>query len=108
MNVLFIETPEFIAKIDSIAANDEFEAIQDELMVNPTKGKIVKDTGGARKLRMKLKGTGKSGGARVIYYYVDFKGEVWFLDIYSKKDKENLTEIEKKKLFRFIKEVINE
>jgi hypothetical protein len=107
MNVIFIETPGFIAKIDSIAADNEFIAIQNELLGNPTKGKIVKDTGGARKVRMKFKGTGKSSGARIIYYYVDLKGEIWFLDIYSKKDKENLTENEKKKIFRFIKEVIN-
>lgn len=108
MNVIFIETPDFIAKIDAIGASNEFIAIQNELLVNPTKGKVVKDTGGARKIRMKMKGTGKSGGARVIYYYVDLKGEIWFLDIYSKKNKESLTETEKKKLFRFIKEVINE
>lgn len=108
MKLVFIETPDFIDKIDSLASNSEFEDIQNELMVNPLKGKIVQGTGGARKIRMKLKGTGKSGGARVIYYYVDLEGEIWFLDMYLKKEKENLSELEKKKLFKFIKEVINE
>ena len=72
------------------------------------RGKIVKGTGGARKIRMKLKGTGKSGGARAIYYYVDLKGEIWFLDLYLKKEKTDLTENDKKRIFRFIKEVIND
>jgi len=108
MNIIFIETPEFIDKIDVLASPSEFEEIQNELIANPGKGKIVKGTGGARKIRMKLKGTGKSGGARIIYYYVDLKGEIWFIDMYLKKEKENLSELEKKKLFRFIKEVINE
>jgi mRNA-degrading endonuclease RelE of RelBE toxin-antitoxin system len=108
MNIIFIETPEFIHKIDVFASKDEFYQIQDELLDNPTKGKIIKGCGGARKIRMKLTGTGKSGGARIIYYYVDLKGEIWFLDLYMKKVKEDLTENEKKRLFRFIKEVINE
>jgi len=31
---------------------------------------IIPETGGARKARMKAKGRGKSGGYRVIYYWV--------------------------------------
>jgi len=56
---------------------------------------------------MKVKGRGKSGGARIIYYYVDMRGEVWFLNAYLKKNKVSLTANEKQALFRFIKEVIN-
>ena len=108
MNIIFIETPEFIKKIDSITSENEFREIQDELIANPLKGSIVKGTGGARKIRMKLKGRGKSGGARTIYYYVDLRGEIWFLDVYLKKDKSNLTETDKKRIYRFIKEIINE
>ena len=107
MNIIFIETPDFIKNIDNLASEEEFHDLQDELIENPLKGKIIKGAGGARKLRMKVKGRGKSGGARTIYYYVDLKGEVWFLNIYLKKDKSNLTENEKKKIHRFIKEVIN-
>ena len=108
MNIIFIETPDFIKKIDSIASENEFREIQDELIANPLKGNIVKGTGGARKIRMKLKRRGKSGGARTIYYYVDLRGEIWFLDVYLKKDKSNLNETDKKRIYRFIKEMINE
>ena len=80
--------------------------LQDELAGNPAKGKVVPGAGGARKVRMRVKGKGKSGGARVIYYFVDFRGEIWFLDIYGKSRKSDLTEAEKKKLLRFIKETI--
>ena len=108
MNLIFIETPEFIKKIDAIASEDEFHKLQNELIENPIKGKIVKGTGGARKIRMKVKGRGKSGGARTIYYYVDLRGEIWFLDIYLKKDKGSLNDNDKKRIYRFIKEIINE
>ena len=107
MNIIFIETPEFIKKIDKISSEEEFFQLQDELISNPLKGKLVKGTGGARKVRMKVKGRGKSGGARTIYYYLDLRGEVWFLDAYLKKDKSELSESEKKKLYIFIKETIN-
>jgi hypothetical protein len=107
MDIVFIETPEFVEKIDKIANSDDFFRLQKELLVSPQKGKIERGTGGARKIRMGLKGRGKSGGARVIYYYLDLRGEIWFLDTYQKKDKQSLTDKEKAQLFRFIKEVIN-
>jgi hypothetical protein len=40
---------------------EKFFELQNELMINPSIGKIVKGTGGARKIRMKLKNSGKSG-----------------------------------------------
>ena len=107
MNIILIETPEFISKIDKIDSEESFTALQDELTIDPYKGKVVKSTGGARKIRMKLHGSGKSGGARIIYYYVDLRGEIWFLDVYEKKNKTTLTDAENKKLLHFIKEVIN-
>lgn len=107
MELIFVEIPEFIDKFDKIASDSDMIELQDELIKNPYKGNVVKGTGGARKLRMKLRGKGKSGGARVIYYYVDLQGEIWFLDIYLKKVKEDLSENEKKRLYKFIKEKIH-
>ena len=37
----------------------------------------------------------------------DLQGEIWFLDIYPKSVKEDLSENEKKKLDKFIKETIH-
>jgi putative transcriptional regulator len=36
---------------------------------NPEAGEIILETGGIRKIRWALQGTGKRGGARVVYYY---------------------------------------
>ena len=74
---------------------------------NPDKGNLVKGTGGARKIRMKLQGKGKSSGARVIYYYVDMQGDIWFLDIYRKSIKTDLSDNNKKRIYKFIKEKIH-
>ena len=106
MDVIFIETPEFVRKYDHIASQDEMMSLQRELIENPMKGLIVQGTGGSRKIRMRMPGRGKSGGARIIYYYVDLRGEIWLLDFYLKSEKDNLTSSEKQKLFSFIKEKI--
>jgi mRNA-degrading endonuclease RelE of RelBE toxin-antitoxin system len=106
MDIIFIETPEFVKKVDFLENQEEFIQLQDELIDNPLKGKLVPGTGGARKVRMRIKGSGKSGGARVIYYFYDMKGEIWFLDIYVKNEKADLYETDKKKLYNFIKEKI--
>lgn len=107
MEIVFIETPEFVTKFDKIASDAEMQELQYELFQNPFKGDIIKGTGGARKIRMKISGRGKRGGARVIYYYVDLQGEIWFLDIYTKSTQKDISESQRMKLSDFIKETIH-
>lgn len=106
MDVTFIETVEYSKKIENIATFDEILTLEEELINNPYKGKIIQGTGGARKIRLGVRGKGKSGGVRIIYYFVDARGELWLLDIYTKSEKENLTEAEKKRIFNFVKRII--
>jgi hypothetical protein len=106
MGMIFIEIPEFARKIDALANQEEIIQLQDELMENPFKGNLIQGAGGARKVRMRVKGSGKSGGARVIYYFYDMRGELWLLDVYVKNEKADLNAFEKKKLYNFIKEKI--
>ncbi|HAJ78828.1 MAG TPA: addiction module toxin RelE, partial [Fibrobacteres bacterium] len=68
MNLIFIETPEFVRKYDYIASQEEMINLQRELIANPMKGSLVQGAGGARKIRMRMQERGKSGGARIIYY----------------------------------------
>lgn len=56
---------------------------------------VIPRTGGARKARMPAKGRGKSGGYRVVYYFV-LENTVWFITIYDKVQKENLSPDEEK------------
>ena len=107
MEIVFIEIPEFVERFDRIASDSEMQELQNELFNNPFKGDLIKGTGGARKIRMKIAGQGKRGGARVIYYYVDLQGEIWLLDIYLKSSQADISESQKKKLYKFIKETIH-
>ncbi|MDO8789797.1 MAG: hypothetical protein Q7J42_17110 [Sulfuritalea sp.] len=66
----FIETPTFTRLITSLLSDDEFRELQNEIVEDPERGDLIKGGGGIRKLRYGLQGRGKSGGIRVIYYWV--------------------------------------
>ena len=85
--------------------NDEnLRELEQELLKNPQSGDVIEGTGGARKLRIKIRNRGKSGGGRVIYVDVFEKEKLYFLFAYPKNVQENLTAEQK----RIIKNIIEE
>lgn len=72
--------------------DDEQERqIELALLANPEIGDVIPGTGGARKMRVALPGRGKSGGARVVYVFVQVRETVHLLLAYRKARQENLT-----------------
>ena len=84
-------------------SDEDREAMEEELLSNPTAGKIMRETGGARKLRYALGNRGKSAGARIIYAYFQEWGRLYFLTVFSKHDKPNLTGQERVELEKLVK-----
>ena len=76
--------------------------IEQEILSNPSIGKVMKGTGGVRKFRKSLPNTGKSGGVRIVY--VDFPryGKVYLVELFSKNEKENLTKEERNDLKKLV------
>jgi len=64
--------------------------LQQFLMRHPEAGKVVPGSGGVRKLRRRLSGTGKRGGLRVIYYVRYEPNQFWMLTLYAKAKNENV------------------
>ena len=60
------------------------------LLERPDAGSIVPGSGGVRKLRWGLRGRGKRGGIRVIYYWKTADDEIWLLTLYAKNVQENI------------------
>ena len=87
-----IETYIFTEKICNILTDDEYNELQNYLVNNPTSGDIIKGSGGLRKLRWKLKTSGKSGGIRNIYYYIQDKHQIYMIYVYQKNKKTDLTQ----------------
>ena len=70
-------------------------------------GRIIQGTGGLRKIRFARSGKGKSGGARVIYYYHNDTRPILLLLIYAKADQDNLTDAQKAQLKKHVNAIID-
>jgi len=101
----FIETPTFTRLLADLLTDDEYADLQNVLVENPERGGILKGGGGIRKLRHALPGRGKSGGVRVIYYWLRDDGQIFMLLIYPKSKKDDLTDRETALLREFVKEL---
>ena len=110
MKRTFIEVPTFVKKWHELGlTDDDLRKLQNELLENPKSGSAIQGTGGLRKIRITMdnKGKGKRGGARVLYVDIELKERIYFINVYSKDEKDDLTEEEKKAfkaIIKFLKE----
>ena len=86
-----IETSIFTKRITEILKDDEYKELQSFLCQHPKSGDVIRGSGGLRKLRWNLKGTGKSGGIRNIYYFFEDENSILMVYVYKKSETENLT-----------------
>lgn len=100
--MIFIETPVFEQQIKDLLSHDEYLAFQKMLAGNPTSGDLIKGSGGLRKIRWSLKGAGKRGGIRVIYYHVTAAFQIRLLLAYKKGEQDDLTPAQLRVLRRIV------
>jgi mRNA-degrading endonuclease RelE of RelBE toxin-antitoxin system len=67
--MIFIETSIFTKEIQHLLSDDNYRMLQTALMLRPDAGSLIKGSGGLRKIRWSLPGTGKRGALRIIYYW---------------------------------------
>lgn len=79
------------AERDDLLTDDDWQRVEIELLANPQAGQVIRGLGGARTLRIRLAGRGKSGGARTIYLYLVRAAKVYFLLTYAKNEQEDLS-----------------
>jgi hypothetical protein len=106
--VSVIELPGYRRRADELLSNDEQEAIVDLIAYEPTCGDLIPGTGGLRKVRVGRAGSGKRGGARVIYYFYTADFPVHLIALYAKNEKGDLSAKEKKKFAALVKEITNQ
>lgn len=71
---------------------------------HPLAGDVVPESGGLRKVRWGRRGSGKSGGVRVIYYLQTDEGQIVLLTIYAKSETDNITGAKLKEIRRALEE----
>lgn len=101
--MVFIETPVFTTQIKALAPDDAYQEVQRRLLADPEVGDVIQRSGGLRKVRMALPGRGKRGGARVIYYWIKPRTQIYLLLAYAKNEQDDLTEAQLKLLRDLVK-----
>lgn len=99
----FVSLPSFLAKWKEIGLTDEdMRRLEQELLANPKVGSVMRGTGRARKMRFAFENRGKSGSARVIYIDFEVFELIYFVDVYAKAEKENLSKSEQNDMKQLI------
>ena len=105
----FIEVPMFTKRWHDLGFDDDdLMELQKMLLKNPDAGDIMQGTGGLRKVRFAFAGRGKSGSVRVCYVDFDEFTVTYLITVYSKKEKDNLTDKEKVVLKALVKQLKSE
>ena len=102
--VRFVETPVFTAALRRHLDDDRYRQLQVALMLRPEQGPVIKGSGGLRKVRWAVPGTGKRGGLRVIYFWAPVGQVFYMLFVYAKSEQGNLTVEQTRQLGRLVRE----
>jgi hypothetical protein len=98
-------TNEFLSMTRKMLDDEERDALIDFLAYHPEAGDVIAGTGGVRKVRWRLEGRGKRGGARVIYYYLDHRIPLTLLSAYAKNEQSDLSMADRRS-FRDLKSIL--
>ncbi|MGA2712384.1 MAG: type II toxin-antitoxin system RelE/ParE family toxin [Bryobacteraceae bacterium] len=99
-----IETSIFTRQITALLGDDEYGEFQSRIAANPEIGVLIRGGGGLRKVRVAIGSRGKSGGARVIYYWAVRKDVILLLYAYPKNARADLTPTQISQLAKVVKE----
>lgn len=100
------ETAPYLAQAEKIFTEEERDMITLLVAKDPEVGVLVKGTGGVRKVRVAREGAGKSGGARVVYFFHSDIMPAYLLAVFAKNDKANLSMAERNGLRKMVREMV--
>ena len=86
-----IETPIFTKRVQEILSDNDYRLFQIKIISDPEAGKLIKGSGGIRKIRWSASGRGKRGGSRILYYWYNEQNLLLMLFIFKKNEKDDLT-----------------
>lgn len=100
-------TPQFVRLANKIMSTEAHQELVDHVASHPEAGQIIVGTGGIRKLRWRTgkDNKGKSGGARILYYYQK-DDLILLITLFKKAEKENIDAGEKEILKKILPELL--
>jgi hypothetical protein len=110
MKALFVELPAFERNRSAYLTDEAFRDLQNAMLKNPEAGDVITGTGGLRKVRHgdAIRGKGKRGGLRIIYYWWEPKSQFWLFTLYDKDELDDLSPKEKAVLKTLLKQELEE
>lgn len=103
--MVFIETTLFTRLLPNYMDDDEYRTLQAYLTEHPEAGDLIKESGGIRKVRWAVKGKGKSGGVRVIYYWHQPEYHIHMLTLYGKNEQANIDKATLKRISKALEQL---
>ena len=109
MTRTFVELPLFRSKWKALGLDDDdLKRLQEEMLLDPKTGDVIRNTGGIRKMRFAFEHRGKSGSVRIIYIDFEVYEKIYLLTAYSKNEKDNLSKAERNELRELVKVLENQ
>jgi len=105
--MVFVETSVFTKLLPGYLKDEDYRGLQSHLIKSPDAGAVIRGSGGVRKVRWGAGARGKSGGVRVIYYWVKADDQIFLLTIYGKNEKADLSAADLKRVVRLLEELTN-
>lgn len=102
--MVIVETSIFTRRVERLLTDDEYQQLQIALVQRPGMGQVIVGSGGLRKVRWRVRGKGKRGGVRVIYYWAVAQDRLLMLLIYAKSEQEDLSPDQLKILKQIVEE----
>lgn len=103
MTRIFVELPSFRSEWKAMGLDDnDLRRLQEELLANPKVGKVMRETGGVRKMRFAFEHCEKSGSVRVIYIDFEVREKLYLLTAYPKNEMDNLSKGERNELKKLV------
>ncbi len=99
----FVETPVFTRVITAAVPDDYYQRLQIALMLRPEQGDLIRGSGGLRKVRWAVPGSGKRGGLRIIYYWSAGDRAFYMLYAYAKNEQGDLTPAQARALGQLVR-----
>jgi putative component of toxin-antitoxin plasmid stabilization module len=103
--MIFVELTPFVAFRAGHWTDEDFRGLQNFLLAAPDAGDVIPGGAGLRKLRWAVKGSGKRGGARVIYYRHVAGERIYLIYGYVKNVQTDLTQKQIKTLAQLMKDI---
>jgi len=103
-----IRTKRYAKDLKRMGVSDlEQLTLESAIAENPEAGVLIPGLEGLRKIRFGIRGKGKRGGGRAIYYLMISDDAALMLAAYAKNEQEDLSHEQKKAILTLLKEMKN-